>query len=71
MTKTTIYFVCPHCGREATDPGTTITHDYMPTADDLRRRPQLNDVSTHQLHCRCGNIYTWFSAREVTHKDRT
>ena len=71
MTKTTIFYVCPACGREATELGTAMTHDYTPTADDLRRRPQHKGVRDQQLHCRCGNVYTWFSAREVTHKDRT
>lgn len=71
MTEITIFYICPACGRAAVDPDTTITHGYTPTADDLLRRPQLGSVGDQQLHCRCGNVYTWFRARKVTYKGRT
>jgi hypothetical protein len=70
MSKTEVSYVCPQCSRPTSE--ARITQDYTPTKADLRLRPSVqDDAQKQQLHCSCGHVYTWFSAREVTFRDHT
>jgi hypothetical protein len=71
VSTTEIYYVCPQCGRTSTDPQVTITHDYTPKPGEHQARPDRLGVGDQHLHCPCSHIYTWFSARQVTVRDRT
>lgn len=70
MTKTDVFYVCPSCQRSTSE--AQITRDYTPTANDWKLRPDVtHGRASEQLHCSCGKVYTWFSAMQVTFKDRT
>jgi hypothetical protein len=70
MSKTTVSYVCPSCQRSTND--ATITTDYQSTANDRTLRPEVPAAhANEQLHCPCGKVYTWFSAMQVTTRDRT
>jgi hypothetical protein len=69
MSKTETYYVCPACARSTDD--ATVRKDYTPTANDLALRPEMKAKGNERLTCSCGQVYTWFSAQQVTVRDRT
>lgn len=69
MSTTEIYYICPACGQDAAK--ATVTKDYVPTENDLRLRPEMKAKGDERLTCTCGQVYTWFSAQQVTFRDRT
>lgn len=67
--STTVSYVCPACGRSSDE--ATVTKDYTPTANDLKLRPDIGKERNERLTCPCGQVYNWFSARQVTFRNRT
>lgn len=70
MSNTDVSYVCPACQRPTGE--ARVTRDYAPTANDRKLRPEVKESQANeQLHCPCGQVYTWFNAMQVTVRDRT
>jgi hypothetical protein len=59
-------YVCPHCKRP-TSKMRLIDYAHIPSAEQMRRRPELVHIGSERLGCPCGEIITWYDVEYQLH----